>query len=277
MACGRSPSLPVLFYHAGIPGFPGGFVGVDIFFVISGYLICGMIDADIRSGSFSLGNFYKRRILRILPALFVDVPGHQRSGLCLLPAGRTRGLFEEPRQRGRFGFEHLLRRDRRIFRRARRNQALAAYLVAGRRGAVLPDRAVVDAVCLSRRCRSAPGCCLRSPPSLSFAAAFAVSYRNTTFVFYLTPFRAWELALGALLSIGFIPAPASRIRQERLRRRGTAAPARHHPVRIADRLPLLADDLARQHRRDAGDRFQRTREFRRSDDCCRCGRSSSSA
>src|SRR6202020_1845256 len=63
--------LPVLFYHVGIPGFGGGFVGVDIFFVISGYLICGMIDGDIRSGSFSLGDFYKRRILRILPALFV--------------------------------------------------------------------------------------------------------------------------------------------------------------------------------------------------------------
>jgi hypothetical protein len=45
--------------------------------------------------------------------------------------------------------------------------------------------------------------------ALSFAAAFAVSYRNTTFVFYLTPFRAWELALGALLSIKFIPAPAT--------------------------------------------------------------------
>src|ERR1700752_4557771 len=63
--------IPVLFYHVGVPGFAGGFVGVDIFFVISGYLICGMIDADIRSGSFSLGNFYKRRVLRILPALFV--------------------------------------------------------------------------------------------------------------------------------------------------------------------------------------------------------------
>ena len=63
--------IPVLFYHVGVPGFAGGFVGVDVFFVISGYLICGMIDADIRNGSFSLGNFYKRRILRILPALFV--------------------------------------------------------------------------------------------------------------------------------------------------------------------------------------------------------------
>jgi peptidoglycan/LPS O-acetylase OafA/YrhL len=63
--------IPVLLYHFGVPGFSGGFVGVDIFFVISGYLICGMIDADIRNGSFSLANFYKRRILRILPALFV--------------------------------------------------------------------------------------------------------------------------------------------------------------------------------------------------------------
>src|SRR5260221_7589612 len=63
--------IPVLLYHAGIPGLPGGFVGVDIFFVISGYLICGVIAADIRNGSFSLGNFYKRRILRILPAQFV--------------------------------------------------------------------------------------------------------------------------------------------------------------------------------------------------------------
>src|SRR5216110_3366560 len=60
--------VPVVLYHFGVPG---GFVGVDIFFVISGYLICGMIDVDIRDGSFSLGNFYKRRILRILPALFV--------------------------------------------------------------------------------------------------------------------------------------------------------------------------------------------------------------
>src|SRR5215471_10546919 len=63
--------LPVVFYHVGIPGFAGGFVGVDIFFVISGYLICGMIDADLRGGTFSLANFYKRRALRILPALSV--------------------------------------------------------------------------------------------------------------------------------------------------------------------------------------------------------------
>ena len=62
--------IPVVAFHAGLPGLAGGFVGVDIFFVISGYLICGMIAADIERGRFSLPRFYKRRVMRIFPALF---------------------------------------------------------------------------------------------------------------------------------------------------------------------------------------------------------------
>ena len=63
--------LPVVLYHAGIAGFPGGFVGVDVFFVISGYLITSIILSERRAGRFSLLNFYARRIRRIFPALFV--------------------------------------------------------------------------------------------------------------------------------------------------------------------------------------------------------------
>lgn len=63
--------LPVLFFHAGFPAFRGGFVGVDVFFVISGYLITSIIHADIKNDSFSLAQFYERRIRRILPALFL--------------------------------------------------------------------------------------------------------------------------------------------------------------------------------------------------------------
>ncbi|ARQ00763.1 hypothetical protein CAK95_17980 [Pseudorhodoplanes sinuspersici] len=63
--------VPVIFFHAGFTGFSGGFVGVDIFFVISGYLITSIIVAELEAGHFSLRAFYERRARRILPALFL--------------------------------------------------------------------------------------------------------------------------------------------------------------------------------------------------------------
>ena len=62
--------LPVIFYHAGFALFSGGFVGVDVFFVISGYLITGIIFEELKNGDFSIARFYERRARRILPALF---------------------------------------------------------------------------------------------------------------------------------------------------------------------------------------------------------------
>lgn len=63
--------LPVIFFHAGFSAFAGGFVGVDIFFVISGYLITSIILAEHQADVFTLRGFYLRRARRILPALFV--------------------------------------------------------------------------------------------------------------------------------------------------------------------------------------------------------------
>jgi peptidoglycan/LPS O-acetylase OafA/YrhL len=62
--------LPVMLFHAGVPFIPGGFVGVDIFFVISGYLITSLIHFEVLEDRFSLWAFYERRMRRILPALF---------------------------------------------------------------------------------------------------------------------------------------------------------------------------------------------------------------
>lgn len=62
--------LPVILFHAGMEVFSGGFVGVDIFFVISGYLITSIILAELEQNKFSIINFYERRARRILPALF---------------------------------------------------------------------------------------------------------------------------------------------------------------------------------------------------------------
>jgi peptidoglycan/LPS O-acetylase OafA/YrhL len=61
--------MPVVLFHFDLMGFRGGYLGVDIFFVISGYLITSIIEKEIHAGSFSILNFYERRIRRILPAL----------------------------------------------------------------------------------------------------------------------------------------------------------------------------------------------------------------
>jgi peptidoglycan/LPS O-acetylase OafA/YrhL len=200
--------IPVLLYHAGVPGFPGGFVGVDIFFVISGYLICGMIDGDIREGAFSLSNFYKRRMLRILPALFVmffvtsalaylyclpvELEDYSKSlasaagSVSNVYFAATAGYFDAPAETKPLLHTWSLGVEEQFY--------LVVPLLMLLAYRVVPKHARLVFAAVA---------------ALSFAAAFAVSYRNTTFVFYLTPFRAWELALGALLSIKFIPAPAT--------------------------------------------------------------------
>ena len=62
--------VPVILFHAGFELFSGGFIGVDVFFVISGYLITTILIEDIENKRFNLLNFYERRARRILPALF---------------------------------------------------------------------------------------------------------------------------------------------------------------------------------------------------------------
>jgi peptidoglycan/LPS O-acetylase OafA/YrhL len=198
--------VPVLFYHVGVPGFAGGFVGVDVFFVISGYLICGMIDADIRKGSFSIGNFYKRRILRILPALFVmflvtsilayvyclpvELEEYSRSlasavgSISNVYFASTAGYFDAPAATKPLLHTWSLGVEEQFY--------LIAPLLMLFAYRFLPKRAKLLFAILA---------------ALSFAAAVLVCYRNRDFAFYLTPFRAWELALGALLAIGFLPVP----------------------------------------------------------------------
>lgn len=65
--------LAVIIFHAGFSVFSGGYVGVDVFFVISGYLITNVVISELATGEFSLLRFYERRVRRIVPALFVVI------------------------------------------------------------------------------------------------------------------------------------------------------------------------------------------------------------
>jgi peptidoglycan/LPS O-acetylase OafA/YrhL len=233
--------IPVLFYHVGVPGFAGGFAGVDIFFVISGYLICGMIDADITSGSFSLGNFYKRRILRILPALFVmflvtsilayayclpvELKEYSKSlasavGLVSnIYFGSTAGYFDAPSATKPLLHTWSLGVEEQFY--------LVVPLLMLLAYRFLPKHAKPLFAALA---------------VLSFAAAMLVSYRNTDFVFYLTPFRAWELMLGAL------------------RRGGDAAGTRRDSLWLG-LGSASGRDVCGEHRFRAAHRVQRTPTF----------------
>lgn len=70
--------VPVILFHAGFTLFSGGYVGVDVFFVISGYLITSILISELEQGDFSIARFYERRARRILPALFFVM-------LCCIP------------------------------------------------------------------------------------------------------------------------------------------------------------------------------------------------
>ena len=65
--------LVIIFFHMKIPGFSGGFIGVDVFFLVSGFLITQIIVSSLEAGQFTFRDFYIRRVTRIIPALAFTV------------------------------------------------------------------------------------------------------------------------------------------------------------------------------------------------------------
>nr|MBL8412547.1 acyltransferase [Dechloromonas sp.] len=87
--------LAVIGFHAFPEWVPGGFVGVDIFFVISGYLISGIIGKGLANGAFSFADFYLRRIRRIFPALTLVVASCLLAGYFLLLADEYKQVAKQ--------------------------------------------------------------------------------------------------------------------------------------------------------------------------------------
>ncbi|MGH6889853.1 MAG: acyltransferase family protein [Rhizomicrobium sp.] len=202
--------LPVVFFHYGVPGFRGGFVGVDVFFVISGYLIAGLIQSEIDRGTFSLARFYERRVRRIFPALFamltlvsvaalvwffpVDLVRYARSLFATALFGAN---FEFWREAGYFD----------IF--ANQKPLLHLWSIAVEEQFYL----LFPALLLLLR-RATPRWRIAAILGV-FVASFALSAWGVTAAsvatFYLLPMRAWELMTGALLALGLAPSPRSRV------------------------------------------------------------------
>ena len=87
--------LSVFLYHLEVPPFGGGFVGVDIFFVISGYLISRIVLTDAEAGSFSMARFYERRIRRLAPAGIVTIIGTLLIGALWFSPGHFKSLAQD--------------------------------------------------------------------------------------------------------------------------------------------------------------------------------------
>ena len=193
--------VAVILFHARVPGFGGGFLGVDIFFVISGYLITGLICRDLAAGRFSLGHFYERRIRRILPALNVTML------LCILPAW----YLMLPDDLENFG-QSLVATS--LFA----NNVLLSF-TTDYFGLTAEFKPLVHSWSLGveeqyylfvplilwgayRLGRRMPGLTIALATVLSFAFCLYLSWRSPIANFYLPWSRIWALGVGGLVALG---------------------------------------------------------------------------
>lgn len=191
--------LGVVLYHAGVPGVTGGFTGVDIFFVISGYLIGGHIYAELRAGCFSYLNFYRRRAKRILPAYFAVLAFILLAALVLLSP-------MEAAQTARSAFAATLSASNVLFWATANYFAakteLNPVLMTWSLGVEEQFYAVIPLlmVLLARIRRNWLLPAVLATCALSFVFAWSLLGRYPMMVFYTLPARAWELGAGVALA-----------------------------------------------------------------------------
>lgn len=196
--------LPVLAYHAHIPGFSGGFVGVDIFFVISGFLITGIIAREIDEQRFSLIAFYERRARRILPALFAMMAVVLVAGSVLYLPGDFAGLPPSALATLLFVSNVWFFSQTSYFAAdAETLPLLHCWSLA-----VEEQFYIGFPLLLWLIARYAPGrrvAGIAGVALVSFAWAVWKQGDADGFAFFMLPPRAWELFAGALLAVGAAP------------------------------------------------------------------------
>ena len=205
--------LPVVFFHADIQGFSGGYVGVDVFFVISGYLITAIVGRAIAEGNFSFAWFYERRVRRIFPALFFVLACCTLATLWLLPPGLlvtyAKSLGAVALFIGNFFFYWTAPGDG-YFETGSVVQPLLhcwSLSVEEQFYLLLPIGLVLFHRWFGRH--------LKIALILMAAGSFGLAlWCEPVAAFYLLPSRAWELLAGSLLAVGVFPALRGRAMRE---------------------------------------------------------------
>ena len=193
--------LPVLFFHAGFAFARGGFVGVDVFFVVSGFLITRLIQPRIEDGSFTLLDFYERRARRLLPALTVVLIVTVIAGAWLLVPAAYRYFGGSLFATSLFGSNVFFWLEAGYFDTASEGKPLLhtwSLAVEEQFYWIFPLLLML----LLRQQRPRPLMWTLVALVASFAASEWAAQRAVHAAFYLTPFRAWELALGVALALG---------------------------------------------------------------------------
>jgi peptidoglycan/LPS O-acetylase OafA/YrhL len=203
--------LLVVFYHAGL-GFSGGFVGVDVFFVISGYLITSLILKRMTDGTFTLGDFLERRIRRIIPAGVAMVVAVMVAGWFLLLPSDFVDLSKAAVSQTVFAANIYFYKTTNYFAGASEEKPLLhTWSLAVEEQFYLLFPLFLLILC-KRRWLWSQGA-LIGVISLGVVAGFVVNMLNIgpnpIATFYLLPMRAWELLLGSLVAV--VPAPPKRL------------------------------------------------------------------
>jgi peptidoglycan/LPS O-acetylase OafA/YrhL len=202
--------LSVVFFHLTRSALPGGYLGVDMFFVLSGYLITSIIWREVQDGQFSVTRFYDRRIRRIMPALlFLVLLATMAASILLLPTdliGYGKSLLAT------LGFVANIYfwSDTDYFSRAAETKPLLHLWSLGVEEQFYIFFPLILAALARWRRRSAlPAIALLTIGSLA-ANIIVLSIDGATAAFFLLPARAWELGFGALLPLLPSRAEASR-------------------------------------------------------------------
>jgi peptidoglycan/LPS O-acetylase OafA/YrhL len=205
----------VILFHGKLGIFPGGFVGVDVFFVISGFLISSILLGEIGHGRFSLAGFYERRIRRILPALIVVLAAVMVAGALLYPPQDYVLLAKSAKAAALFYANFFFHGQAGYFAPDAETQPLLHTwsLAVEEQFYLVAPLFLWGIAGLQRRWQVAL-VALAFVASLGFSIAGATN--EDSGAFYLPHSRAFELMLGMMLAMGLFPRLVSQITAEAL-------------------------------------------------------------